>query len=60
MFNFAGEGVQFQTEILFNHCGQTVQFDQEYSLVGGKFSYVTINGFMLGSLIEVRIGWGLI
>ncbi|XWX62115.1 amidohydrolase family protein [Desulfitobacterium sp. AusDCA] len=33
MFNFTGKGVQFQTEILFNLSGQTVQFDPAYSLV---------------------------
>ena len=32
MFNFAGKGVQFQTETLFNLSGQTVQFDPAYSL----------------------------
>ncbi|XWX62423.1 amidohydrolase family protein [Desulfitobacterium sp. AusDCA] len=31
VFNFAGKGVQFQTETLFNLSGQTVQFDPAYS-----------------------------
>ncbi|XWX63307.1 radical SAM protein [Desulfitobacterium sp. AusDCA] len=43
MFNFAGKGVQFQTETLFNLSGQTVQFDLAYS------SYLTV------ALLSVKI-----
>lgn len=32
VFNFAGKGVQFQTDALFNRAGLTVQFYPAYSI----------------------------